>query len=411
MKYNKSEKGQAIILIVVAILGLLALTALAVDGGMAYSERRQAQNAADSAALDAGLAKVRGGDLIAEGRARAASNGFDNNGTDNTVTINNPPLTGCNGQLSQYAGNDEYIQVIIRTVTETYFGGVVGVNEVDNCVDAVARARPPINAPMALGNAIVALSETECKALTYQGNSNVTVTGGGLFANSDCAGGGNQSAFFNNSSSASLSAPCVQAVGAITYKPGALDLDCGAPQSSAAPLPPIVYPNPVCTGNATKSGNVLSPGNYSGTFPPSGVDQLQSGIYCVSGEFRMNASDTLNGSDVLIVMESGGVSWNGGATLNLSAPTSGPFAGLLLFAPESNSDAIKINGNSASTFTGSILAPSANITINGSGGASGLNCQIIGGTVDLGGTNDTTINYNAAQNYNPPTNPIVELVE
>ena len=61
MYHKKSEKGQALILIVIAIVGLIGLTALAVDGGMAYSERRQSQNAADSAALGAALVKAREG--------------------------------------------------------------------------------------------------------------------------------------------------------------------------------------------------------------------------------------------------------------------------------------------------------------------------------------------------------------
>ena len=35
------------ILIALVIIGLIAITGLAVDGGMAYANRRQAQNAAD----------------------------------------------------------------------------------------------------------------------------------------------------------------------------------------------------------------------------------------------------------------------------------------------------------------------------------------------------------------------------
>ncbi len=50
MIHKKSEKGHAIILIVFAIIGLIAMTGLTVDGGMAYADRRQAQNAVDAAA-------------------------------------------------------------------------------------------------------------------------------------------------------------------------------------------------------------------------------------------------------------------------------------------------------------------------------------------------------------------------
>ncbi len=408
MKKKASEKGQALIMIVFAIVGLIGLTALAVDGGNAYAERRRAQNAADATALDAALAKVRGGNLYNEGLARAASNNYTDtdygSGSSDpnvNVEIYSPPISG------PYSGNSDYIQVRITATINTFFGPVVGITSIKNQVQAVARATPSYTAPMFLGNAIVSLAPHDCKAIKFQGNSDVDVVGGGLFVNSDCAG----SAFFNNSGSAQLTAPCLQAVGGITYKPGSINVPGGCIGSGASPLPPVVYPNPTCSGSAAQSGNKLSPGNYTGTFPPNGVTQLDPGIYCVDGNFRMNASDDLTGSGVVIVMVSGDVRWNGGAEINLSAPTSGPYAGLMLFMPENNSNEIHINGNSASSFTGAILAPSSPITINGTGSASGLHSQVIGYTVDMGGTNDTYILYNNGDNYDAPVNPTVELVQ
>jgi Flp pilus assembly protein TadG len=408
-----SERGQAIIVIALAVVALIALTALAVDGGNVYAERRRAQNAADTTALDSALAKVRGQNLYTEGLARAASNHYvDSDPTsgqstpDVNVEIYNPPISGA------YAGNAEYIQAIITARVSTYFGRVIGITQVTNKVEAVARAKPPIFSPMFFGNAIVGLSPDDCKAIVYQGNANTTVTGGGIYVNSNCNGGGNQAAFFNNSSSAQLTAPCLQAVGGIQYEPGAINIPAGCIITGAPPLPAPIYPNPVCSGNAEKNGNTLSPGNYSGTFPPSGVTQLQSGIYCItSGNFRLNAGDELNGSGVVIRVDNGDVRWNGGATINLSAPTTGPFAGLLLYLPEGNDNEVVINGNSSSTFTGTILAPSASVAIDGTGGVTGLNSQVIGYTVNLTGTTNTFINYNAGQNYQAPENPAVQLVQ
>ncbi len=414
MLHKKSEKGQALILIVLAIVGLLGLTALGVDGGNTYSERRRAQNAADATALDAALAKVREGDLYTEGLARADSNHYtdadptaDSSSPDVNVEIYNPPVSG------PYSGNSEYIQVFITAKVKTYFGRVVGITEVTNQVQAVARAKPSVILPMFNGNAIVGLSPDDCKAIMYQGNADTTVTGGGIYTNSDCE----DSAFFNNSGSAQLSTPCLQAVGGIQYKPGAINI-VPAPippetciNEGTPVLPPPVYPNPTCSDNAVQSGNTLSAGNYSGTFPPAGVTQLQSGVYCVDGNFRLNANDVLNGEGVVIRINTGDVRWAGGAEMNLSAPTSGPFKGLLLFLPEGNTNEVEINGNSNSTFTGSILAPSAAISINGTGGVTGLNCQVIGYTVNLSGTSNTFINYNPDQNYHAPVNPQVELVQ
>jgi Flp pilus assembly protein TadG len=49
-KIAPSERGQAIVLMVLLFIALLGIVALAVDGGCLYLERRSAQNAADNAA-------------------------------------------------------------------------------------------------------------------------------------------------------------------------------------------------------------------------------------------------------------------------------------------------------------------------------------------------------------------------
>ena len=401
-KQNRSERGQAIILIVFAIIGLVGMTALAVDGGRAYSNRRRAQNTADATALEAAYTKVYGGNLYTEGLARAASNDFvDNNaaaGTSNpdvNIEIYNPPISG------SYSGNAEYIQVFITANVQTFFGRVVGINEVTNKVSAVARARPPYTAPIAFGNAIVGLSPDDCKAVMYQGNAETLVTGGGIYVNSNCA----DSAFFNNANAGSLTAPCLQAVGGIVYEPGAVNIPEECIITGASPLPEITYPDPTCTDDAEVSGSSMGPGNYNGTFPPAGVTDLQPGVYCVFGNFRLNGGDSLSGNDVVIVVETGDVRWNGGAHIDLHAPTSGPFDGLLLH------NEIVINGDSTSVFTGTILAPSADITVDGTGDATGLNGQIIGYTVKLSGTAAMNIHYDDEDNWDVIIPASIELVE
>lgn len=56
----KDERGQSMILIALAIVGLIAIIGLAIDGGRLHTNRRLAQNAADAAALA-------GGRLLLEG--------------------------------------------------------------------------------------------------------------------------------------------------------------------------------------------------------------------------------------------------------------------------------------------------------------------------------------------------------
>ena len=410
------------LLIVFAIIGLVGMTALAVDGGRTYAERRRAQSAADSTALASAYAKVYGGNIYTAGLARATSNNFTDTdataGTSNTRTnieIYNPPISGT------YAGNAEYIQVFITDKVPTFFGRVIGIQQVTNKVKAVARARPPITTPLAFGNAVVGLSPHDCAALKYTGSSNVDLIGSGLFVNSDCA----DSAFFNNSSSpgSDLTAPCLTSVGGITSATGSLDIpsNCISTGSTAWGYPPsnIQMPDPTCGTQNASVVNVteMTPGNWTGNFPPNKVTTLHAGVYCISGNFSWTGSDTLIGHDVVFRMNSGSVNWSG--DIRLDAPDSGPYAGLLLYMPQKTDEctnpnkttAITINGGTSASITGSILAPGANISVEGGGGTDGLHTQFVGCTVKLGGSSSLKLVYNADEQFFPPTPASIELVE
>jgi Flp pilus assembly protein TadG len=405
MKMSKySERGQALILIVFAMIGLIGLTGLTVDGGLAYSDRRNAQNAADTAALAAARAMIRSENWESAALNLAAANGYDNNGATNEVQVVNPPTSG------NYAGDDEYIQVFITSHLDTFFAPVVGVAQLTNNVNAVARAETGSLKNMFEGEAVVGLNPHDCKAVKYQGNANTVLTGGGIFVNSDCA----TSAFFNNSSAAQLTSPHLCSVGGVTYKPQAINIPAGEIKTGCEavnyPVPDYIMPLPSCPADAVKTGNTLSPGNFSGTFPGNGVNYLESGVYCVDGNFRVNGGDLLVGNDVVIYMIDGDVTWNGGAEIHLDAPDEGVFKNLLIYIPYENEATVKLNGNSASTIEGTILAPASNITVDGTGDT-GINGQIIGYTVDLSGSTTVRINYSNSNNYQSSSPPNIQLAE
>lgn len=406
-----TQRGQALIIIALAAVTLFAFTALAIDGGMVFSDRRHAQNAADTAALGAALSKIRGGLWAQAGLDRAASNGYENN-ISSTVEVYSPPVDG------DYEGNSEYVQVKITSHVKTFFARILGFQQITNKVEAIARAVSSTISPLFAGNAVVGLAPDDCRAVMYQGNANTTIQGGGIFVNSDCQ----SAAFFNHSSSAQLTAPCLQAVGGIQAQPGVLNIptsciQSGPPNVIAYNYPPdnIAFPNISCPSGESQDGNTLSPGTYSGQFPPNGITYLNGGTYCVSGDFSVHGGDTLIGHDVIIIMISGDVIFNGGATIELSGPPGpqtqeNPLGGLLLYMPMTNSGTITINGNSESGFTGTILAPAADISIEGTGD-SGLHGQIIGYTVDLSGSSETTIVYNDSENWDTLVPPQIQLTQ
>lgn len=82
-----TERGQTIVLVTLLMVGLLAFTGLAIDGGTAFLERRRMQNAADAAALAGAqqIAGYRAGNEVTDADVARAVNRFaEANGVQDT---------------------------------------------------------------------------------------------------------------------------------------------------------------------------------------------------------------------------------------------------------------------------------------------------------------------------------------
>src|SRR5689334_4521569 len=148
------EHGQALIMIAFAVVGLVAFTALAIDGGRVFSDRRHSQNASDTSALAAALERVRRPteDWQSVAVSRAANNGYSSaDGTshvdvylcsDLPQTVNGYTMT-CKG-LPSGADPSEYVYVHIKSVVNLLFSRIIGWRTITNNTDAVARAKVPV---------------------------------------------------------------------------------------------------------------------------------------------------------------------------------------------------------------------------------------------------------------------------
>ena len=380
---------------------------MAIDGGMIYAERRQAQNAADTSALAAALALANGENLYAAGQNRALSNGYNNDGVTNTVEVYNPPTSG------QYAGNSEYVQVFVTATVNTSLMHFFYSGTAVNTVESIARVKPGAVGPLYLGNAIVGLKPSGCDTVQFYGNVNAEIYGGGVFSNSsDSCGlrfnGSNVNTKVHDGHTFSAVAPGFTVNGSPEIVPY-------PPQTNvpAFPYPPPaeMLPDISCAGNAQQVGSAMTPGNWSGNFPPNGISTFQAGVYCISGDFRLNGGDNVSGSEVVFVMVSGDIHWNGNADISLSAPTSGQYKGLLIYVPMTNAAALHLNGSSDSNLTGTVLAPASHIDFNGSGDIQAAQAQFIGYTAELGGSSDSHIYYDANDNYEANLPPELELTK
>lgn len=415
MKKRSFEQGQALILIVFAIIALVGMTALTIDGGNAYSDRRNAQNAADSSALAAALANSRGNDPTTAARSLASINGYNNNGTSNvvSVTIENSPSGACPGNQS---GKD--ITVEITSHLRTYFAPVVGISQVTNKVTATGRSCDSYVAPLFNGNAIVSLAPSGID-FDAKGTPDWTITGGGIFSNSSSANS------VSCGGSADVSAPSITTVGTEAsrscFSP-APAYSSGAAQYAVSDYAALLPRAPACNGTATKTGGVWYPqaGADGSKVAFSGDMVFSTGLYCVTnspGPFHNQI--TGNAVTFYIMPSNFSMKFNGGGNLTARAPTgNGEYKGVLMFsAPQVsggtllNTQALDMRGNGTGDVVGSIIMPSAAVTMFGNSGTAGFDSQIIAYQVDSGGNANIKISYNAGNNYQPPYPFTLSLVK
>ena len=408
LNFRTKARGQALVIVALAIVGLAGIAGLVIDGGNAFLDRRTAQNAADTAALTAAVTRVRGGEnMVAAALSSAAENGYDNNGTTNTVEIHTPPISGPN------TGNIEYIQIIIVSHVKTYIAAVVGWSELTNRVEAVARTKIPEVTEILHGYAIVSLAPTsDCnkkKSFWIHGETTLDITGGGIFVNSN----NNQCALIQQGSGGVKinDSSQINVVGAAQIqKPRFLVPGVTVGVIPLSYPPPFFMPKVGCGdkfAEVSEDGISMSPGIWDEKFPPEGVTQLESGVYCLGD--GINITGNLEGHNVVLRVDSGEVHFSGTASIQLDAPGSGENAGLLLYLPMKNSDKVVLNAGADSVIKGTILAPASTIVIKGNNSSAGFHSQIIGYRIDADGSSNVVIVYNDAQNFNAVTMPEVQL--
>jgi hypothetical protein len=427
---NKSERGQAVVIFVLALTGLLLFTSLAVDGGMLFFQRRNAQTAADSAALAGGYAATRNLDWNATARARASANGFNNDGVTNWVTVTypyTPPnTTGSN-----------YIQVLIRARVRTNFIQLVFPDLVETTSESVVKITPP--GPVGGDNAMTGVSLSDCDTVVVHDPASVTVNGGNIFSNST-ANSQSCEAMEKQGSTNVLHVTGGNILVAGGYDSAHQYLNVspmptpGVPQMSA-----LLFSPPSCTtgsnfpsGNTSNRGNVpvtnsvtLVPGIYNNITLSDASDALtlQSGLYCITGDFTATDGQ-IDANRVIIVMLGGSLNLSGSASVTLSAlPSPANFVsmdgstwnygGLLIFADpnrytgSSDTKGIHIGGSNGNQYTGTVYAPNTTCEFNGSSGTLTLNSQVYCYTVNLSGSANLQFNFNTNQNW--PVPPQLEL--
>jgi Flp pilus assembly protein TadG len=448
-----TQRGQALVLIALAIVGLVGFAALAIDGSNVFSDRRHSQNASDTAAYAAALALARAEANWKDfGMDRAISNGYDPADgisevdvhlcSELPLKVNEYTLT-CKG-LPTGADPTRYVHVHIKSVVDLFFAPVIGWRQITNHTDAVVLAAEQEDTSFFPGYAIVS-TMLGCPSYNHDpfkvtGSSSTTIINAGILVNSDCTSpqpaydqGGNASSVVTDTG------VCVAGEADYTHT-------SPPPTEGCSPIDYSLYtlPNPGCAGYPDgdinphpKGGYIASPGRYGSSFDyesivdinPNDKVRLQKGIYCFYDGLSLNAQWNLttdwndsglhdsNTEGVLFFVADGDITFNGSSDINLHAVDSTyqgfpeQFVNLLIYVPPTNPNDVYITGGSGSEYTGTILAPASYIRLNGGSESIGLNSQIIGYAVAIEGNGTLDINYQADDNATTTYNPSLTGIE
>ena len=434
MNTKGQESGQAIYLIVLGLVAMMGVTALSIDGGRLYADRRRAQNAADSAAFAAAFAIVEEGDPSLEdaaaqntGLSIAASNGYNNDGSSNTVTIHHPPADG------SYAGDDEYVQVKVWAQSTTSLIQFVYQGPTEVQAEAVVRVLD--TGSDVLGNAIVTLGDCSSgTVIQINGGGHtggVLAYNGGIFINASdddtCC------ALSPGSSSNNLgitSDTSITSVGTCDYdgesKISPVPIETGFNGGKSVTDPLAHLPEPQCTADGYKVGNTLYPGYYNKGNVFSGDITLEPGIYCIDDAIKFTGHESMEGDGVVLYFtDKGSITCVGNGGFSISAPNdsnclgtegdptaSCTYKGIAIFAARDNTRDFDIRGNGNQAIDGLFYGINVRAVAKGGGHTADdtiINGQLIVKQILGTGNGYFSVTYNNNLTYGSPA--MIELTK
>lgn len=447
MEKRTSENGQAIVLIVLAIIAIFGFAALAVDGGRIYAERRRAQSAADAAALAAAYtaanSELHGPISVFDAAAEKAFQTIN----ENDYLVIKDELEkeyNSNGEVVGYVGSNfeihsppthgeyeecdcEYIQIVVHSHVDPIFMQVIGwKNGSEVTTESIARGRH--TQPISTGNAIHATDHSGAP-LVIKGKVNVDVIGGHILSNGygDMNGGSGYVMVEPVTPSEKEKALIKVAkfwqgkTEDLWTKTTAGDVHL-EPSEEVLPEDPPLPPKPSCgdvAGWYDSVSNHVYPGNF-----PTGISTdsknkndvvFEPGLYCIKdGGITINGNTSVYGDLVMFYVEKGEVKLNGNSQIYLKRPNSltdangEQWGGMLFYMGAENGSDTMITGDNNSAFYGTIYNPSGMCRVGGNS-VMNVNSDIVCKQIEIYGNPTLTVNYVMNENYQMM--PIVEQIE
>ena len=388
------SRGATAAIFALAMPVLVGMGALAVDVGLWTVQKREAQGAADQAAFSAAIAAQADGDDAGhlEGRAIAASMGFVD-GQDE-VTVETNKLDSLDGE------SGEFWEVIIRKPQS------MGLAALFLGSAPTARARAVAGAASGGAACIIGLS-TSGTAVSVDNNNSISNPGCAVYSNANMS--------MRNGSTINGTA---FVAGSIS-KQNPNQITIGREVTGATPIPDP-YANVPSPGPCTNSASITNGGNYSAGQFCAGIDirnnasnhtlNLDSGTYFVGGTLRLDNGVTVNGSGVTLVLMPGTtVSLGNNLVFNVTAPTSGSYAGIAMMGRNLGTNILAWN-NAIFNVQGALYFPNQELSIKNNSVFNSTQCtQLVGFIVSI--NNNANMNDECpGSGIRDPGNGKVELL-
>ena len=397
------ERGQTLIFVALGMTVMLGFVGFATDVGVLLHEKREAQTAADSAAiagaieaLSEGNASAINSNITAAAKADSALNGFTDGSGGATVTVTMTP----NITVPTF-NKFGYVQVTVTQSTPDFFMNMFGHSSTNVSATAVATELGE-QAPCMIvynGGGPGTASNPNPAAATPA----IYLSGNSLLAANKCGIPVNGSIQFNGGK-ATIQAGNIAAEGTISGNAGVsitgpyasnLGFAPAADTSLASTLSDTTKQPTASGGSCTSPDGSTCFYDYGGG-TITGPVTLQPGVYYF--DVPVKISGQVSGTGVTFFLQ-GNIPFDFSAngTMNVSAPTTGTtFQNVLIDAPTdgpyttcktgkgNNGNAGELYfdfGSSNTTLGGIVYAPNAQLFVQDSGATMNINADMVIGNV------------------------------
>lgn len=381
MMWCRDERGQTLVLTAFCMACFMGFLALSIDVGELFNTRRKLQIAADAAATAAALQYLytyNGSNqaaaetaAIAAGDTAALNNAASSSAKVSVNTNSTSPAahTGC-------VNTNCYFEAIVTQQNpgifyNTFFSLWKGQG--GNSFTVAARA---VAGGSTASDYCVYLTKDTGSSLTVQGNWTISAPNCGVYINSSSS---SVEADTGKAANSGVSATEIAIVGPV---PNNVTI---APSSGATVLQTLPVsipfsgvPAPTASSCTTPSGTLtgtVASGCYSGTVNIGSA--TLSGLYVFTGDVNINGA--VSGTNVTLAILNGTLTIKpGNSTMNLTAPTSGTYSGIVIYQPLSNTNPLNLQaGHVTGNLTGFIYAPGATLVMQDHGGSLGIGGLVI----------------------------------